>query len=481
MFSVSSPFLLFDYFRVPSEPADETSPAPACPESGALAARLSNTADPARTLFWIPVDSDWRGRVTGSFLVRSQAIFGAVLPDVLARRSLERLGGDWRPTLPIERHGGGSVAAIWTDAAGRIFLPFDPNELILRFWSESYNELISPPHRRLLRSTARRSYYRFRRLVPRETQLVARRWFSRIQSKRRFPAWPVETALHDFYALLFELVGSLVSEPVPIIAPWPEGYSWAFVLTHDVETAAGCDSIAILRDIELDRDYRSSWNFVPRNHHAPLESTLRELRQTGFEVGVHGLRHDGRDISDHEQRFPLLREYAQAWDAVGFRSPATLRDWNVMPRLELDYDSSYSDTAPYEPQPGGCCSWLPYLIEDLVELPITLPQDHTLFEILGGFDEQLWLEKATFLRDRGGMALVLTHPDYAENHDLVSAYRSLLVAFEDDASAWKALPRDVSSWWRERAASSLSRTNGAWTIVGPAAEAGTVAFAGSRS
>ena len=89
-----------------------------------------------------------------------------------------------------------------------------------------------------------------------------------------------------------------------------------------------------------------------------------------------------------------------------------------MPLLGFDYDSSYPDTDPYEPQPGGCCSWLPFFNGDLVELPITLPQDHTLFEILGASTSALWLDKARFLRDRGGMALMITHPDYARNDEL---------------------------------------------------------------
>ena len=147
-----------------------------------------------------------------------------------------------------------------------------------------------------------------------------------------------------------------------------------------------------------------------------------------------------------------------------------------MAQLGFDYDSTYFDTSPYEPQPGGCCTWLPYMIEDLVELPITLPQDHTLFEILGELDENLWLDKARFLRSRGGMVLALTHPDYARNERLVRAYTHLLDEFADDHSAWKALPREVSGWWRSRSASELERNNGGWRIVGPASDVGAVEF-----
>ena len=104
-----------------------------------------------------------------------------------------------------------------------------------------------------------------------------------------------------------------------------------------------------------------------------------------FEVGVHGLYHDGRDLESLEtlrERLPEMRAYAEHWGSVGFRSPATHRCWEWMPTLGFDYDSSYPDTDPFEPQGGGCCSLLPFFNEGLVELPITLPQDHTLFVIL---------------------------------------------------------------------------------------------------
>ena len=65
-----------------------------------------------------------------------------------------------------------------------------------------------------------------------------------------------------------------------------------------------------------------------------------------------------------------------------------------MPLLGFDYDSSSPDTDPFEPQSGGCCSWWPFFNGKLVELPITLVQDHTLFVILRRPDEQLWVEKA---------------------------------------------------------------------------------------
>jgi hypothetical protein len=83
---------------------------------------------------------------------------------------------------------------------------------------------------------------------------------------------------------------------------------------------------------------------------------LDRVRDAGCEVGLHGVKHDCR----------LFESRASFEAELG----------------ALD-DSSFSDTDPFGPQAGGCCSILPYFLGDLVELPITLVQDHTLWEILG--------------------------------------------------------------------------------------------------
>ena len=148
--------------------------------------------------------------------------------------------------------------------------------------------------------------------------------------------------------------------------------------------------------------------------------------------------------------------------------------------LGFDYDSSWPDTDPFEPQDGGCCTWLPFFNGELVELPLTLPQDHTLFVILGHQDEAAWVEKTEFLRARGGMAMIDTHPDYLVDERIFTAYARFLDRFADDATAWKALPREISAWWRRRAASSLERDGRRWRIVGPAADEGRVEFEGAK-
>jgi hypothetical protein len=116
----------------------------------------------------------------------------------------------------------------------------------------------------------------------------------------------------------------------------------------------------------------------------------------------------------------------------------------------------------------------------MVELPITLPQDHTLFAILDEHDGRIWAGKTGHIRDRRGMALVLTHPDYAVDPRVVAAYTSLLTEHRDDPSAWHALPREVATWWRGRAESHLVPGKDGWEIAGPAAARGRVRL-GERS
>jgi len=266
---------------------------------------------------------------------------------------------------------------------------------------------------------------------------------------------------------------------VPWLSLWPDGRTWAFVLTHDVETDRGCQDLELLRGPERMLGYVSSWNFVPERYQVDPEQ-LAQLRAEGCEIGVHGLRHDGRDLGSARllaRRGPRMREHARRWGAVGFRSPATQRRWEWMPRLGFEYDSSYPDTDPYEPQGGGCCSLLPFFNDDLVELPITLPQDHTLFTILNQDDGQLWLTKAQQVRERGGLVLALAHPDYAHDERLAGAWRQLLERFHGDPTMWHALPRDVARWWRDRAGSTLTAGEDGWRVQGPAAGSGRVRYA----
>jgi hypothetical protein len=476
MFETTARFALFDYFRIPHLRAEVVLDALPDLERITMAGSSSALLWPTAALLAV-------GARPGLHLVRTVPFVGRVLADAEMRALVQRLPGSWAQTDVVRDAEGTAVSGIWRSDDGSSLLPFDPSEVISNYWTERYIELGPAARRARIASLARHAYYRARPFLPRAVQMQLRRWFSRLQQKAPFPRWPVETAVDDFFMFVLELVAGLSNRPVPFIRFWPKDHSWAFVLTHDVEQQVGYRNLHRLMDIELEEGYRSSWNFVPCNGYVVERRVLDELRDRGFEVGVHGLFHDGRDMLPRtlRRRLPAIRAYAEQWDAVGFRSPATLRSVQLIPTLGFDYDSSFSDTAPFEPQAGGCCTWMPYMLENTVELPITLVQDHTLFDLLGHPDGQIWLEKARLLRDRGGMALMLTHSDYLELPSLCESYRRVLQEFASDKTAWKALPRDVSAWWRRRGESSLAEVDGEWQVVGPAAGEARIDFIGAPS
>lgn len=428
----------------------------------------------SRSLHWFVGD----GEVADGWSLGSIRIWGRVAPDSAVAALAASIAGEWSRETPIVDRAGAVRSWIWRARGGATILPFDPDETIGNLRSERYLALRGG-RALALTGYARRTYYAIRPLLPRHAQIGLRRAFSRLQARTDFPRWPVEPALHDLVDLVLQRAADAAGEPVPSIAPWPRGRTWALVLTHDVETSRGRDAIERVRAIEAALGLRSAWNLVPERYEVP-GSLVEHLKAAGCEVGVHGLRHDGRDLDAwdmRESRLPEMQRWARRWGSAGFRSPATHRVWEAMPKLGFAYDSSYPDTDPFEPMAGGCCSCLPFFNQDMVELPITLTQDHTLFVILRR-DESLWREKVEYLRARGGMALLIVHPDYMRDDGRLAAYRRLLESVRDDPAVWTPLPHEVADWWRRRAATSLQVMNGEWESHGPAA--GEVAITYTR-
>lgn len=467
----SERLVVLDELRVPYElvgGADSAAgrAAGAFPLAGFAALHQTDRPD-APWLRW-PSTSPHLAGASALHSIEGIPFFAHLMPDSTLRPLSVQHG--WVAAVEVLDAAERLVGAVWREADGSVVLPFDPNEAILNLTMERYRDLDGRGTGKRSSGFALRAYYLLRPFLPRRLQLALRRLFSRIQARRKFPRWPYEPARHDLARRIYGFVAEITDAPPPWIAPWPRPHSWALVLTHDVETAIGYDKMVEICALEEARDYRSSWNFVPRRYGVD-DARVTEIQDRGFEVGIHGLYHDGRDLESRQmirERLPAIRRYADRWGAVGFRSPATQRQWEWMGLLGFDYDSSFPDTDPYEPQPGGSCSWLPFFIDDLVELPITLPQDHTLFVILRKVGASTWIDKAHHLRERGGMALMLTHPDYMTDRAVVEAYTRFMDEFRGDASAWRALPREVASWWRRRAASHLEPFGDGWRVVGPA-------------
>jgi glycosyltransferase involved in cell wall biosynthesis/peptidoglycan/xylan/chitin deacetylase (PgdA/CDA1 family) len=257
---------------------------------------------------------------------------------------------------------------------------------------------------------------------------------------------------------------------------WPDNKRFSFVLTHDVESAKGLARVEQVMALESKYGFRSSFNFVPEREYRLSNSLRRTIEQAGFEVGVHGLKHDGklyRSKAEFASRAARIREYLRDWNACGFRSPLMQHKLDWLHLLGAEYDASTFDTDPFEPEPDAAETIFPFWVygpggSGYVELPYTLAQDFTLFVILSEQDINIWKRKVDWIAERGGMALLNTHPDYmcwernSKQRDEfpVSYYEELLRYMKEkyDGDYWHALPRDVSRYYRAAIPASARNT-----------------------
>lgn len=316
---------------------------------------------------------------------------------------------------------------------------------------------------------ARQLYYAIKDYVPAKARHFMRSMLCRMRSASGFPKWPCEDVLLVFLRdWVLRAQATVGDDDGWHIGFWPDDKSCCVVLTHDVESTFGFNLMEQIAELEDRFGFRSAWN-LPLDQYPIDWRRVEKLREQGFEFGAHGLRHDGmlfRSYQHFVKLAPRVEALAREHGLRGFRSPSTLRNAQWLSTMDFDFDSSFSDTDPYEPQPGGTCSIFPFFINDIVELPYTLPQDHTLMNLLRRDPLAVWLEKSRWLAERGGMILTLTHPDYSGFGNGLRAYAELLKRLADLESSWRALPSEVAAWWRRRGRMELDVCAGRPHIVG---------------
>jgi hypothetical protein len=299
-----------------------------------------------------------------------------------------------------------------------------------------------------------RLYYRVKSRLPRAVVRRLRRAAGPATVRGSRLGWPIEDRYRRYlWDTAAEALRRSGRTSAPFVFLWPRGHTHALVLTHDIETAAGQAWAGRVADLEEGMRLRSAFNFVGGDYR--LDGALiRDLQARGFEVGVHGHRHDGQEFAtrdEFERRARLTNARLAELGAVGFRAPLTHRHPEWLQALRIEHDSSFFDTDPFEPIPGGTMSLWPFLLGRFVELPYTLPQDHTLTEVLGDRTPALWLTKTSYVARWFGMALVNAHPDYLRRPDRWAVYTEFLETVRAREGAWRALPREVARWWRRRA------------------------------
>jgi hypothetical protein len=298
----------------------------------------------------------------------------------------------------------------------------------------------------------KRMYYFVKPLIPRNIQLYCR---SKIIERQRIYStliWPISPG----------------SEKKPDNwVPWPEKKKFSLILTHDVEHQKGHDRVKDVVKLEQEYGMVSSFNFVPERYHVSPE--LRHwLVDNGYEVGVHGLKHDGKLFNSRAiflQRAQKINEYLKEWNASGFRAPAMHHNLDWIKDLNIEYDSSTFDTDPFEPQPDNINSIFPVWVPPdrgrpgYVELPYTLPQDFTLFVLMKEKNIEIWRRKLDWIVENNGMALVNVHPDYLYfgkgkpglEEFPVKMYADFLeyVRLNYESESWQVLPKTLARYFKE--------------------------------
>jgi glycosyltransferase involved in cell wall biosynthesis len=307
-------------------------------------------------------------------------------------------------------------------------------------------------------------YYQVKPLIPRRVRLHLRQWVARRTLRHVQEQWPI-------------LPGS---ERPPAGWPgWPQGKKFTVVLTHDVEGPAGLERCHRLMRLEQQLGFRSCYNFIPEGSYRVSAELREQLVSSGFEVGVHDLRHDGklfRSRKGFAADAVRINQHLQEWQAAGFRSGFMLKELDWLHDLNIRYDASTFDTDPFEPQPEGHNTIFPFWIPRLAnpasletaspadepgyaELPYTLPQDSTIFLLLAEPGPGTWIRKLDWIAAHGGMVLVNVHPDYirfegepdSSGTYPVAYYARFLQHLQSRYAGqyWQPLPREVAAFVAE--------------------------------
>lgn len=303
----------------------------------------------------------------------------------------------------------------------------------------------------MLNTLLNKSYYCLKPYLPWRVRIGLRRWLARHRRNAYSAVWPIDPR---------------ASATPPGWPGWPHGKQFAIVLTHDVEGRKGLSRVEPLAQLERNRGFRSSFNFVPEGEYRVPDSLRQMLEIANFEIGVHGLNHDGK-LYNSKRLFlattAQIKEYLHRWNASGFRSPLMQHRLGWLHELDIEYDCSTFDTDPFEPEPDGVSTIFPFWVPDgngggYVELPYTLIQDFNLFVILREPNINIWKRKLDWIAEHGGMVLLNTHPDYmcVEGTPLrdeypIKRYQEILAYATEHYTGryWMAKPGEVARYYMD--------------------------------
>jgi peptidoglycan/xylan/chitin deacetylase (PgdA/CDA1 family) len=239
-----------------------------------------------------------------------------------------------------------------------------------------------------------------------------------------FPGWPLDLSAD----LLFDL--SLPTSPPPVTAA-------PVVLTHDIDSAEGLQNL-----VERFLDAEESVGARSTNYIVPCawpidEGLVSAAKARGHEIGVHGYDHSNRtafaDDTERRRRLDATMPFATRHGATSYRAPSLLRTRELMRDLAARYarDSSIPTSGGLFPVPNnGCASARPFLVEGILELPLSMPRDGSLRFLGYTSDEilRMWIDCADLIARSRGVVVLLTHCErrFSGEGRMFEAYRRFL-------------------------------------------------------
>jgi len=368
---------------------------------------------------------------------------------------------------------------------GSCAIPFDPDSVVENLRRERYvAETLSAGRGPASGGLVRKAYYAVRPMLP----VAVRKHLQRASLKgwagKPFPKWPVDRSVDSVFEQLMALaIKTREVEKIPFIWFWPEGKSGCAIMTHDIETQTGLDFCPPLMDLNDSHGIKSSFQVIPEGRYHATPRDLDEFRNRGFEINVHDWNHDGHLFSNRElflSRAAKINEVGAKYRAEGFRSGVLYRNTDWYGDLKFAYDMSVPNVGHLDPQPGGCCTVMPFFIGNMLEIPLTTIQDYSLFNILKDFSIDVWKRQVSGILEGHGLASFNVHPDYVIEKQARATYSQLLAFLSGlavERNIWLPLPREVNRWWRDRSRMNIVERDGRLEIEGPSKERARIAYA----
>ncbi|MFC1889924.1 polysaccharide deacetylase family protein [Thermodesulfobacteriota bacterium] len=339
---------------------------------------------------------------------------------------------------------GTSVPALVADGEDLVFA-FDPVETIDHILAERFITPAKPvtsyfPFRfhaipGPVRGLIHKCYMMAGRLAPGGSQVRER-------------AWPVNASVDALRWMMRASVEDAAGPCRDAAGSWPGGKRFAVAVTHDVDTPAGQGMIETLSGLDEARGVRSTWYVVGGKGFKHDHTVLEGLAERGHEIGLHGDVHDNMIalVSGEEvrRRLETCRPFIDRYDVRGFRSPSlyssptlrrALREYGLYDSSVPDVDI-HSMVAPWR----GCGSIRPFVMDGVIQIPLTMPLDDRLLGL--GYSQEeiirLLLDKFERIRELGGVVVVTTHaePHLYKKPGRIAFYDELLASITGDGSAW---------------------------------------------